>query len=573
MKIFAGLLFLFSTTAFSYTVQIKTYNTVRKIAGLPEKADIPEESLLVYDSPDSKLKNKTYFHNVNSWATAKNQERTRLDYLLKLYFANTKDFSNSGQRHAGCFLGEAENVAREFFNENLPIAHVKDVFVTVSEDRKMLGVEFNYANTKPKNSALHFRMPHCIHGAKAALLNLDKIKTAQIGLSVNSRSVASAQVVRAPSAEKVAENGFDIYDKPSKLDLNSEIRKNLPTFKLRADYDQIVPKAESRPWKGMDIRTEAGGQKFAQLVLDFFYDSLVQDLKNNNNNFIAQNISPDKAQWCHMPWLNVGDSGREMVHGLTKERDLEKSEIYPAVGTTKEKEGSDWGIGFYNDIACASIHNVFGSLPRTLEAPDFSKKWFPDGSVSVKILFTTAQLDELNGSFAWTANVSLAKSTSRKLREVKMVQIDIAVKDSTLIGARKEVDGWVMTTFYYDASYKANSKHNYPANLAGLLKMRPIGIQTGFDPKTSLIFKDSKTNSVDNVYYGARPMLMNGPADNPKGSCMSCHGAAGTTVKMVPGMKDFDHYLKVRETGLDFSQQMALAKRNYETRYGQKKAR
>lgn len=572
MKIFAGLLFLFSTTAYSYKVEIKTYDTVRKIAGTAEKADDIEQPLLVYDSPDSKLKNKTYMHTVESWATAKNQERTRLDYLMKMFYANTKDFSNKGQRHAGCFLGEAENVARSFFSDNLPIAFVDDVYITVSEDRKMLGVEFKYANTVPKNGTLHFRMPHCIHGGKAPLLHLEKVKTAQIPATVSSRSVASAPVVRGPAAAKIAENGFDIYDKPSKADLNTEMQKKLPVFKLRADYDQIVPKASSRPWKGMDISTEAGGQKFAQLVLDFFYDSLVQDLKNNNNNFIAQNIAPDKSQWCHMPWLNVGDSGREMVHGLTKERDLERSEIYPAVGTTKEKEGSDWGIGFYNDIACASIHNVFGSQPRTLEAPDFSKKWFPDGSVSVKILFTTAQLDELNGSFTWTANVSPAKSTSRKLRDVKMVQIDIAVKDSTLIGARKEVDAWVMTTFYYDASYKAASKHNYPANLAGLLKMRPIGIQTGFDPKTSLIFAGSKTNSADNIYYGARPMLMNGPADNPKGSCMSCHGAAGTTVKMVPGMKDFNEYVKHRDVGLDFSQQMALAKRNYETRYGQKKA-
>ena len=154
-----------------------------------------------------------------------------------------------------------------------------------------------------------------------------------------------------------------------------------------------------------------------------------------------------------------------------------------------------------------------------------------------------------------------------------MVQIDVAVKDSSLIGARKEVDHWMMTTFYYDASYNAVSRHNYKDGLAGLLKMRPIGIQTGFDPATSMIFKGSKTNSADNAYYGAKPGLMNGPADNPKGSCMSCHGAAGTTVKMVPGVKDFDQYLKYKDAGMDFSQQMALAKRNYETRFGQRGAR
>ena len=47
---------------------------------------------------------------------------------------------------------------------------------------------------------------------------------------------------------------------------------------------------------------------------------------------------------------------------------------------------------------------------------------------------------------------------------------------------------------------------------------------------------------------------MNGPADNPKGSCLSCHGAAGTTSKMVPGVKDFNQYLNIKNSGLDFSQ-------------------
>jgi hypothetical protein len=577
MKFFAGLLFVFSTHAFAYKVEVKTYDTIRKLAGAAQNNEASEESLLIYDSPDSKLKNKMLVIDLNNWASFKGRGNARLDILLKLFYANTKDFSNSGQRHSGCFLGEAENVARDFFNDNLKISSIDEVFLTVSEDRKMIGVEFDYVNPNAKIKKVatyHFRLPHCIQGAKAPLIQLQKVKIVKRGIIESSRSVANVAVMRAPSAAaKPSENGFEIYDKPNKVDVNAEVLKRLPTFKLRADYDQIIPKPETRPWKGMDIRTEAGGQKFAQLVLDHFYDSLVQDLKNNNNNFIAQNIAPEKSQWCHMPWLNVGESGREMIHGLTKERDLEVSEIFPDVGSTKEKEGSNWGIGFYNDTACAAIHNVFGSEPRTLESPDFAKKWFPDGSVSVKILFTTAQLDELSGSFAWTANVSLAGSTSRKLREVKMVQIDIAVKDSSLKGVRKEVDNWVMTTFYYDASYIAKSRHSFSANLAGLLKMRPTGIQTGFDPKTSLIFTGSKTNSAGNIYYGDRPMLMNGPADNPKSSCMSCHGSAGTTTKMVPGMKDFDSYLKVRDLGLDFSQQMSLAKRNYETRYGQKKAK
>lgn len=574
MKLFISCLVFSALSAQAYDVTIHTHNTVRKLAG--EAADASgndEDSALVYDSPDAKTKIKLRSISPETWNSAKTTPNSRLDYFLKIYYANTKDFSNSGQRHFGCFFGDAENLAGQYFNSGAPIANIRRLDVSVSEDRKMVGVEFEYINRDPKkkNILAHFRLPHCTQGAKNVLVKVERATTAHKKLSDSGRKVAVAPVLRVPAAATTGENGYDTYDKLSKLDVNAEIGKTLPRFKLCSDYNQMKPKPEERPWKGMDIRTEEGGKKFAQLVLDYFYDSLVQDANNTNNNFITENIKSGKTRWCHMPWLNVGDSGRELIHGLTKERDLEKSEIYPNVNSSKEKEGSDWGIGFYNDIACASMHDVFGSDQKTVP-PDFANKKFPDGSVSVKILFTTAKLDELNGSFTWIANVSPAKSTSRKLREVKLVQIDVAVKDSTLIGTKKEIDHWMMTTFYYDASYLADSIHRYSGHLAGLLKMRPIGIQTGFDPSTSLIFAGSKTNSADNVYYGASPKLMNGPADNPKGSCLSCHGAAGTSVKMVPGVKDFDQYMKIKDKGLDFSQQMALAKRNYETRYGQKKA-
>jgi hypothetical protein len=47
---------------------------------------------------------------------------------------------------------------------------------------------------------------------------------------------------------------------------------------------------------------------------------------------------------------------------------------------------------------------------------------------------------------------------------------------------------------------------------------------------------------------------------------MGCHGTAGTSVAMVPGIEDTAQWLKHKPyTTLDFNQQYALAKRNYET--------
>lgn len=584
MKILFAFLVFLCFQAEAYQAQVKVYDTIRKMNGgktvtaerqVAEAGAAPEENVLVYYSPDAKQVQKTYVVDVNAWSNFKRQGNTRLDLFLKLYYANIKDVSRSGQRHVGCFLGDAEKVARDFFKTELPISNIDKQYVTVSEDGKMIGFEFDYQNPSGARSLVsaHFRLPHCIQGAKSALIDMSQIKTAQRTMPEPARAVASVQNIRVPASSLEGESGFEIYDKMNNNDANAESAKRLPRFKLRGDYDRIRASANSRPWKGMDISTEEGGRQFAHAVLDYFYDSLVTDLQNPEQNFIAQNIPAGKSHWCHMPWLNVGDSGREMIHGLTKERDLGPSEIYPDAGTTKEKQGSDWGIGFYNDIACATAFNIFGSAEQQAATPDFTKANFPDGSVSVKVLFTTANLDALKGAYTWTANVSLPKSTSRALRPVRMVQIDVAVKDSSLKGVRSEVDGWMMTTFYYDASYVAPSRHTeYKGALAGLLKMRPIGIQTGFDPSTSLIFKDAKTNSAGNAYYGANPKLMNGPADNPKASCLSCHGAAGTSVSMVPGIKDFNGYRNVKASGLDFSQQLALAKRNYETRNGQKKS-
>lgn len=578
----ASLVFL-CFQAEAYQAQVHVYDTIRKVSGaksidrqVAEAAGPAEDNVLVYHSPDAKSAEKTYVVNATTWANFKRQGNTRLDLFLKLYYANIKDVSRSGQRHVGCFLGDAEKVAREFFKTELPISNIDKQYVTVSEDGKMIGFEFDYQNPSGARQLVsgHFRLPHCIQGSKAPLLEMDQIRTAQQTISEPARAVASVKNLRVPAASKLeGESGFEIYDQMNPNDANAESAKKLPRFKLRGDYDHIQASANSRPWNGMDISTEAGGRKFAHAVLDYFYDSLITDLQNPENNFIAQNAPAGKSQWCHMPWLNVGDSGREMIHGLTKERDLETSQIYPDAATTKDKQGSDWGIGFYNDIACATALNIFGTADRQAATPDFTKANFPDGSVSVKVLFTTANLDALKGAYTWTANVSMPKSTSRGLRPVRMVQIDVAVKDSTLKGIRPEADHWMMTTFYFDASYVSPSRHKeYVGALAGLNKMRPIGIQTGFDPSTSLIFADAKTNSANNVYYGADPKMMNGPADNPKASCLSCHGAAGTPVSMVPGVKDFAGYQNVKSRGLDFSQQLALAKRNYETRSGQKAA-
>ena len=173
------------------------------------------------------------------------------------------------------------DVRDDFFTQQNEISNLDKLYVTVSEDRKMIGFEFDYKNPSSKKPMVtaHYRLPHCLFGAKTALFRMDQITNAQRGMPEESRSVASLKKIREPAASPTTspaeENGFDIYDSLYKDDAALESSLKLPRFKLRSDYDQMKPQPESRPWKGMDIRTEANGIKFAQTVLDYFLDSLI----------------------------------------------------------------------------------------------------------------------------------------------------------------------------------------------------------------------------------------------------------------------------------------------------------
>lgn len=183
-----------------------------------------------------------------------------------------------------------------------------------------------------------------------------------------------------------------------------------------------------------------------------------------------------------------------------------------------------------------------------------------DGSVIAKFLFTTAVFPQIVGAWQLIAHVSPPKATTRSLMPVRHIQLDIGVKDSTLRGVPVgNADNWIMLTYYYDADYleSADIGANMPV---GIKKMRPVGLQWGFTPRDSKIFKGALTNNDAG--------LLNGPADNPKSSCLGCHGAAGTDVKMAPGVLTAEQFrqIKGQRVTLDFGQQFAFAKRNYETR-------
>ncbi len=440
--------------------------------------------------------------------------------------------------------------------------------ISTSTDQSLIGISVDFIKEKInlRSKKIYFQFPSCTEGGKFPLLkDVDDLSTFIDYKEIN-REIAQVIGVNpklVPPINKDSDilNGSDIFDTINKLDEPLFKEQKLQRFLPKLDYHKIKISEKSRPWKGKSILTEDEAKKVADIVLDHFYDGMVQNLLNKDDNLNAQKTPAENPQWCHMPWLNIGNSRREFVHGLTKERDIEPSPIFPNAGKTPETQGTDWGIGYFNDIGCSTINKVFGNTSKFLPIANFNLAQFEDGAASIKVLFTTAQLPEQKNSFSWYANVSLPGFNVRRLQQIRLIQIDVAIKDSTVRGTDPRANNWFMMTYYFDNTYNytyTSQKRLRNTAVESLLKMRPVGVQFGFTNKESIIFNGAFTNNANG--------LLNGPADNSKASCLSCHGVAGSSFKMVPGIQSFDDFVKkVGFGGLDFSQQFALARRNYET--------
>lgn len=504
--------------------------------------------------------------NLERWATRK--PTYRYDVLTKAYYANTRERSLDNVRHAACFTGHAEAISKTFFApaEGHKIANIKNEFAvaTPSSDGHMLSISFVFAK-----GPAEFKLHNCDSG--------------KAGISEDAGPAQEVTKLKANPKRKVA-NSFDKYYGFRILDQEREAPvaapkgplaesndSKLPRFELRADFEKAHDYKEERPWAGLNLRDQVQAMRFALMAQKHFYENMAnQNKKNKDLNFIAQN---NKSRfWCHMPWMNVGITGRETVHGLTQERDMKASTLIPVFRNATA--GTNWGVAYFNAAGCKTLEEVFGSVNNPKEVPNWSAGGqFKDGTMITKILFTTADFPELEGAYQWKANVSLPGSTSRSVRTVRHIQMDIAVRDSKLGGVDADLQDWAMAGYYYDPNYDyeihmkpyvkmENPLKDIPDLPPELLRMRPMGVQSGFDSPSkttdSIIFPGAFANG-----SGGR---LNGPADNPRSSCMGCHGQAGTSASMVPGFLSKGQFQSfIGKPNLDFNQQLALAKRNFET--------
>lgn len=299
-----------------------------------------------------------------------------------------------------------------------------------------------------------------------------------------------------------------------------------PLFRLSQDYPTELPGAEALP---AFFQPELAGDEFRRHYKEHWREYLVaiRDHCFEGNHEVDWNVDLNtKRAWYHMPWQHWGRFGREGLRGLTKEASVKPHQLAP----TQTSRGQAYAVAFYNDFA----GHLLGRIWRDAEAPDAAviepAGGFPHGSVIFKLLFVDIPLSEvpsLEDPILWQAYItSTFDREDRDIRPVALIQMDIMVKDD------RADNGWLYGTYQYNGKLgNANRWDN----------LVPVGLQWGNDPdvtgndftnphpvatrinpaiKESVINPDPTELPATHLGWNGR---LNGPVDNARSSCMSCH--------------------------------------------------
>ncbi|KAK0616884.1 hypothetical protein B0T14DRAFT_483348 [Immersiella caudata] len=327
------------------------------------------------------------------------------------------------------------------------------------------------------------------------------------------------------------------YPKPEDISAASSSASGLPPVPLPGP-DLPTPSLDPRkdaPWLNVDFRTDP--MRYCQIIKAYCWEG------NSNNNF---NIHKNTVRpWYHAPWMHWSENGREPINGLTFERVTPAGEL----SKNQQRRTQAWAIGFYNWIGAT----VFGDIWRDPSHPKWDKHVvFPLGTCVFKILMTEATEEEvacLKNAPTLQAVIATPESAANnnagkrkdKAEPVRLLQVDFAVRDDR-IKDPAQGNGWVFGTFMY------NGNLNNPDAWDNII---PVGLQWGNDPtltpeavkagrkpEQSWINPDADqlltdlggTRADKTKRWGVGGRL-NGPVDNFKSACASCHSVAERNLK------------------------------------------
>lgn len=287
--------------------------------------------------------------------------------------------------------------------------------------------------------------------------------------------------------------------------------------------------SDVHPWEAISYRKEP--KRYLQAVLSYVLEG--QDRQNwrLHDNSVRR--------WFHMPWMGSGPTGREFIHGLTRERDFAMAEL----GASQTKCRQNWAIAFYNPSGGYVLGRIWSNAKHG-RAPDLSHLPFPGGTVVAKLVFTEATANDfplLAGAPEIDANIHVdasaadacpaAGNSPRAPSRLRLIQVDLAIKE-----ARADYKtGWVFASFVYDGRKSGDDPW---------AKLEPIGLMWGNDPYLSDADAASGAKPRESIVFNdlglghglGRGGRMNGLVDERSSACSSCHMAAQwpTAAHMIP---------------------------------------
>ena len=307
----------------------------------------------------------------------------------------------------------------------------------------------------------------------------------------------------------------DVYLAAAKKQMLTNSRFQVPVnhapgFRLSADYPSSLPEQENYPWTSIDLTTEP--ENYLRAVLEYVMEGNLEVQWRIQDNSIRK--------WYHAPWMHYGNKGREPVHGLTKERPSQEGELHKRQVSVAQ----NWAIGFYNLPGGYALGQVWKDPTR----PATRRVTFPHGTVSAKLLFTTAQPDQvpyLDGAPQWYAQIRRDKQPVA----MRLLQLDVAVRDADIDNVTGT--GWAFGTFMYHKDVDESEPWK---------RLLPVGIMWGNDPDLTKSQydaggspKEGWVNPVVAQMFEKLPRIhlglwgrVNGPVDNPKSACLACHARA-----------------------------------------------
>jgi hypothetical protein len=323
-----------------------------------------------------------------------------------------------------------------------------------------------------------------------------------------------------------------------------------PTFKLSYDYPKTQPSCDA-PWLKRQVsfnnptaQWSPEWQAYVQDIVDYVKEGQDPNLANNPGWQVLVN---GETRWFHVPWMAYdGERGREFVHGLTNELSTAKSTFrnggrgsgkHLLMGVAKvggvDPLFETWSVGMYNPCGAWALGQTFPStgVPATFkqDGRTFARGLpFPDGTMVMKILTTTAShsaVPYLKDSPTWQADGHVQTGPTsymvcqRQVREVHLVQIDLAVVDS------RSPTRWVYSTLAYDGTLPGKTVWD---------RLRPLGVQWGSDPGSFPAVPTTQSQPPRETilaplgiseHYGCGKRLA-GAVDQSNSSCVSCHMGA-----------------------------------------------